>query len=368
MRYFIFMTLLFLSCTSKNKNTNQEGMIFSLNDFFSHHPSLDHKVDEIFSTLNDRDRISQMIVTSAGTNGKPTSVVENLIAKKAIGGILMLGGEKEMLKKLAARFDSLGSVSGALPFIYSSDAEPSLLNLKIKGSVKVPKTIEIKTTSACDSVARIISDELLSLNIRQNFAPVLDVSPNNEAITNRTFGNDSATVVEMASVFAMATQEKQVVATAKHFPGHGLVSGDTHHRLVTIDGALKEVNNYYPLIERGIISIMVGHIAIINNEKYNTEGLPASCSRVVVTDLLKQEMGFEGIVITDAMNMGALSEIEKASLKAVQAGCDMILMEPNELKLLDDIHQLYNTNEEFKSQVDASVKKILRLKICLNII
>jgi len=357
-----------LSCNTKFKNTDQDAMAFSLNDFFTYNPALDQKVNEVFNTLTEKDRIAQMIVTSAGTNGKPTSVVENLIAKKAIGGILMLGGEKKMLKKLAQRFDSLGAQSGALPFIYSSDAEPSLLNLKIKGSVKVPKTIEIKTVQMCDSVASIISDELLSMNIRQNFAPVLDVSPNNEAITNRTFGNDSATVVEMASAFVKATQQKQVVATVKHFPGHGLVSGDTHHRLVTIDGALREVNNYHPLIEQGVISVMVGHIAIVNNERYHTNGLPASCSRVVVTDLLKQEMGFEGIVVTDAMNMGALSEIENASLKAVQAGCDMILMEPNELKLLDDIHQIYTTNSEFKSQVDASVRKILRLKLCLNLI
>jgi beta-N-acetylhexosaminidase len=87
-----------------------------------------------------------------------------------------------------------------------------------------------------------------------------------------------------------------------------------------------------------------------------------------VTDLLKQKLGFKGIVITDAMNMGALRKIENASLKAVEAGCDMILMEPNDIKLHKSIMEKYNANPIFKSQVDQSVKKILRLKICLNII
>jgi beta-N-acetylhexosaminidase len=130
---------------------------------------------------------------------------------------------------------------------------------------------------------------------------------------------------------------------------------------------MEEVPNYQPLIESGVISIMVGHIAVINNEVYNTDGLPSSCSRAIVTELLKKKMGFKGIVITDAMNMGALKQIENASLKAVEAGCDMILMEPAEAKLLEAIYSKYQDEEDFKNQVDDSVRKIIRLKICLNL-
>ena len=137
---------------------------------------------------------------------------------------------------------------------------------------------------------------------------------------------------------------------------------------MTIDGEMKEVPNYIPLIKNGVISIMVGHIAVMNNDTYATGGLPASCSRRIITDLLKNELDFKGIVITDAMNMGALRKIENASLKAVEAGCDMILMEPNEIKLLEDMYKKYMNNKAFKIQIDQSVKKILRLKICLNII
>jgi beta-N-acetylhexosaminidase len=367
-RIFLVLSLIFLSCTSGTEQATMEKQQFSLKNFFTDSPEIDRKVNAVFESMDVKEKIGQMIVTSAGTIGKPRSHVEKLIKNKAIGGILMLGGEKNDLIALAKRFDSLGVVSGALPFIYSSDAEPSLLNRKIKGTRLVPKTVELETPEKCDSVANIIADELISMSIRHNFAPVLDMSPLNEAITNRTFGNDSATVISLASTFVRTTQNRQIAATVKHFPGHGLVSGDTHNQLVTIDGVLEEVPNYMPLIDQGVLSVMVGHIAVINNEKYQTDGLPASCSRVIVTDLLKSDLKFKGIVVTDAMNMGALSQIEKASLKAVQAGCDMILMEPNEMQLLEDIYNLYQRNPDFRQQVDTSVQKILRLKVCLNLI
>jgi beta-N-acetylhexosaminidase len=366
-KLLLFISFFLSFCSAGVEKSPPETVRFSLNDFYQDNPEIDAKVRSALDKLGARERIGQMIITSAGTTGKPRAVVENLIRKKAIGGVLMLSGEKEMLKELSRGFDSLAVVSGVLPLIYSSDAEPSLINRKIKGTQPVPNTVDLGSPHKSDSVAAIISDELLSMNIRQNFAPVLDLSAGNEAITNRTFGNDSARVVSLASAFIRSTQAKGIIATAKHFPGHGLVSGDTHNRLVTIDGEMREAGNYKPIIAAGVISIMVGHIAVINNERFNTDGLPSSCSRAIVTDLLKKLLGFEGIVVTDAMNMGALKQVEQASLKAVEAGCDMILMEPDELQLLESIYARYESDALFREQVDESVRKILRLKVCLNL-
>jgi beta-N-acetylhexosaminidase len=367
-KLLICFSLFLICCNSSPEKEAASVETFSLDDFYSSNQVLDKKVEDIFNDLDPKERIAQMIVVSAGTTGKPTSTVEKLIRKKAIGGVLMLSGDKDQIIKLVHRFDSLSSQEEVLPLIYSSDAEPSLINRKIRGTQIVPKTVELKTTEICDSVTQIISKELISMGIKHNYAPVVDLSPNNEAITNRTFGNDSAEIVRLSEAFIKASHKKGIVATAKHFPGHGLVSGDTHNQLVTIDGEMKEVPNYIPLIKNGVISIMVGHIAVMNNDTYATDGLPASCSRRIVTDLLKNELDFKGIVITDAMNMGALRKIENASLKAVEAGCDMILMEPNEIKLLEDVYEKYMRNDDFKIQIDQSAKKILRLKICLNII
>jgi len=365
----IILSLVLLACApAKKENIAKAQLTYSLSDFYSINELIDAKVDSILSGLDERARIGQMIITVAGATGKPARVVQRLIEEQAVGGVLVLSGEKQQVIDLINSFDRVAESSGALPLIFSSDAEPSLINRKIKGTTIVPKTVDLQTLEACDSIARIISKDLLSMNIRHNFAPVLDISPNNEAITNRTFGNDRKTVIELSSAFIKASQGMEVAATAKHFPGHGLVSGDTHSKLVAIDGEMQEVENYIPVIEQGVISIMVGHIAIVNNEKYQTDGLPASCSRVIVTGLLKQELGYKGIVVTDAMNMGALSQIENASLKAVQAGCDMILMEPDEMALLESIYEQYQSDDVFKAQVNESVKKILRLKVCLNLI
>jgi beta-N-acetylhexosaminidase len=365
--FCLFINMVF-ACAPAGERSTVETPRFQLKDYYNNDPRLDLEVNSVFQSLTDKERIAQMIITSAGKNGKPTAKIRQLIAEKAIGGIVLLGGEKSALFELTQTFDSLAEMSGLLPLIYSADAEPSLFNQRIGGAPQVAKTAAIRTIEHCDLAARTIANTLLDINVRHNYAPVLDLSQNNIAITHRTFGNDSAHVVPLASAFARTMQDQNIAATAKHFPGHGLVSGDTHYDLATIDGLLAEVPNYQALIEGGVVSVMVGHIAVINNELYDTGGLPSTCSRVIVTDLLKKRMGFQGLVISDAMNMGALKSIKKPSLRAVRAGCDMILMEPNERQLLEDIHDLYQLDLEFREQVDISVKKILRLKLCVNVV
>lgn len=365
-KYIIGISLLLLGCGSGEKQSVAKE-VFSLNDFYDSNKAIDKIVDSVFMALSPAERISQMIFTSGGTTGKPTNAVEALIKKKALGGVLMLGGEKGQLTRLAEKFDSLADKGGLVPLLFSADAEPTLINRKIKGSTPVPAAAELQTPERTREIAEIISDELLSMHIKYNYAPVVDLGIGNIAITNRSFGNDSATVTRLALAFIKASKEKGIVTTAKHFPGHGLVSGDTHNQLVTIDGEMKEVNVYRKLIEKGIISIMVGHIAVINNDQFDTDGLPSSCSRAVVTDLLRNKLGFRGIITTDAMNMGALKTIENPSLKAMEAGCDMILMEPNELALLDLATAKYTSDQSFRVQIDESVKRILRLKVCLNL-
>src|SRR5210317_2081294 len=135
-RALIFILLLgtfCLSCISREKPEFQEKeVVFSLKDFLSGNSRLDQVVDSCFNNLESEGRVAQMIVAAAGKNGKPTKTIERLIQKGVIGGLLMLSGEKDDLVELANRFDSLSLLHDHLPLIYSSDAEPSLLNLKIK--------------------------------------------------------------------------------------------------------------------------------------------------------------------------------------------------------------------------------------------
>ncbi len=366
MRKTFFFYILFLSTVVLSFGQQKQ---FNLQDFYDYNPILEHKVDVIFQSLTDSERVAQMIVTSAGELGKPNDVVKKLVKENKVGGVIYLKGTKESHKNLISELNKIAIQNNQLPLLHSMDAEPGLLKGRIKGSQQLPDAIEIKTVKECDSVTKIINRELLNIGVRQNFAPVVDISPNNEAIKSRSFGNDKNNVIQLSKTFIKTTQEEQIIATAKHFPGHGLVKGDTHKQSVYIDGALQELDIYKPLINSGVLSIMVAHITVKNNDKYSTNGLPASCSRNIVTDLLKNKLNFKGLVITDAMNiMKAVTIIKDAPLQASKAGCDMILMPVDETNTRDQILAAMNSDEAFKQQVYQSIKKIIRLKICLDLL
>ena len=254
---------------------------------------------------------------------------------------------------------------GHLPLIFSADAEPTLVNRKIIGSQKVPYTNTIHTIDSVKIIASIISEDLNKIGINQNYAPVIDASPN-KVVSNRSFGLNMDTVISFSNKFINTTQTRNIIATAKHFPGHGYVKGDTHKELIFIDGEMKEVENYIPLIQSGVISIMVAHLAVKNNEEYNTFGLPSTCSRNIVTNLLKDSLGFEGLIVTDALNMGGVANLENNGLKAAEAGCDQLLMPLDEEKVLLNILELIEKDQAFRNEIYNSVKKIIRLKICLG--
>jgi beta-N-acetylhexosaminidase len=306
-----------------------------------------------------------MIVPAIGRLGKPRDHVYNLASKGWIGGILLLNGTLKEFTEDVYKYDSTMLQNNHLPLIFSADAEPTLINRKIKGSKKVPYTNAINNFDSVGIVSDIISNDLLKIGINQNYAPVIDASPN-KVVSNRSFGLNMDTVIKFSQSFITHTQNKNIIATAKHFPGHGYVNGDTHKELIFIDGEMKEVENYKPLIDSGLISIMVAHLAIKNNENFNTNGLPSTCSHKIVNDLLKDSLGFKGLIVTDALNMGAVSSINNNGLLAAIAGCDQLLMPIDEEKVLMNILNEISKNEESKLQVYDSVKKIIRLKLCLG--
>lgn len=344
-------------------SVGQTDQTFKLQDFYSENAALSAETEEVFNQLNPEERVAQMIIASLGKQGKPFATVEPLIQQRKIGGIIFLSGDPQLFKD---QISQINQMAMNWPLLMSMDAEPSLFNRRMPGTPPMLPTSELKSPEQISEAVHDIDRTLKLVGFQQNFAPVVDLSAANVAIGNRTFGSDSATVVPKALQFIEETQRDQIVATAKHFPGHGRVEGDTHKQLVYINGKLTEANLYKPLIDAGVLSIMVGHIAIENNELHNTDGMPSTLSAKVVTELLRNDMNFKGIIITDAMNMGAVASIPDATLLAAKAGCDMILMPPDELGTLSAIMVEMNENEAFKSQVHDSVKRIIRLKLCLG--
>jgi len=365
--------LLFNSCaqTPQKKERKQEVVQiqtkFELQDFLKENKDLDAAVEKVFASLDDTAKVAQLIMPAVGRLGQEKATIDQHIKDRIIGGVLMLNGTKEGFTSWITDFEKQNATYGNLPFLYSADAEPSLVNRKIMGSTVVKKANELKSVEEVRNCAQTISKDLNDIGINYNFSPVVDMSPN-ATVGFRSFGAVPANIIPWSGAFIEETQAQGIVATAKHFPGHGLVSGDTHKALQVIDGELKEIQNYPPLIAQGVLSIMVAHIAVQNNTKYNTNGLPSTCSKAIVTDLLKTEMGYKGLIVTDAMNMGGVVAVPEAAYKAVAAGCDIVLMPVDAKKAHTELLAHYRKDAAFKAQVDAAAKKIIRMKIALGLL
>jgi beta-N-acetylhexosaminidase len=365
--------LLFNSCAQTPKKEIPKPEIvhiqteFKLQDFLQDNKDLDAAVEKVFASLDDTAIVAQLIMPAVGRLGQEKTTIDQHIKDRIIGGVLMLNGTKEGFTSWIQDFEKQNKTYGNLPFLYSADAEPSLVNRKIAGSTLVKKANEMKSIDEVRACAKTISKDLNDIGINYNFSPVVDMSPN-ATVGFRSFGAVPANIIPWSGAFIEETQQQNIIATAKHFPGHGLVSGDTHKSLQMIDGELKEIQNYPPLIAQGVLSIMVAHIAVQNNAKYQTNGLPATCSKTIVTDLLKNEMGFKGLVVTDAMNMGGVVAVPKCAYKAVAAGCDIVLMPVDAKKAHSEILAHYRKDPAFKAQVDAAAKKVIRMKIAMGLL
>ena len=372
--FFIFIFFSLFGC-SQIQNENFTAVTasrkiqteFSLNNFLESNVDLDNKTNLVFNLMDDSSKVAQLLMPAVGRMGLTKLEIDELVKKRMIGGMLMLNGTKEEFKSWIIEFNAINKKKNYLPFLYSADAEPSLINRKIIGSTPVKKAQEVKTIEEAIEVASLISKDLNEIGINYNFAPVIDVS-GNTTVGYRGFGEKIENLIPWSTAFVKETQSKNIIATAKHFPGHGLVSGDTHKTLQTINGELKELENYPPLIQSGVLSIMIAHIAITNNKEYDSKGMPATTSDTIVTKLLRNKLNFKGLIVTDAMNMGGVSQIKNAAVKTIDAGCDIILM-PLEIKIAyNEILNKYKANQVFKLKVDNSVKRIVRMKICLGLI
>jgi len=339
---------------------------FSLTDFYRPNSDLDGLTDSIYNTLSESSRVGQMLITSYGHNGKSKEHVEPLIKANKVGGVIYLKGTHQEHLNNTQRLNQLNT---GLPLLFSMDAEPSLMKGRISTLTGIPKTNAIKTIKENDAVAEKISDELNSIGVRLNFAPDCDMSTSNAAIGSRSYGNDKDTIISKANSFINTSAQLGIVTCAKHFPGHGLVTGDSHHQRVFIDGELKELDVYRGILNNpNLITVMIGHIDIINNKKYNTNGRPSSCSPLIIKTLLKQELGFKGIVISDALGMKALGEFDSPGLEASKAGCDFLCMPKDENKLITNILNEAKKDSSYSEQIEASIKKIIRLKLCLGLL
>lgn len=356
--------------TKEEKKEKQEikpsPLNFTLNDFLKDNDKLNLIVDSIFKSIgSDEERVAQMVITFGGKLGKPEEYVKKIVREKKTGGVLLAGGTKENLQSLITKLKSEVKENKYIPLFFMVDGEPSLVSRKINGSPQFKSAFELsekENIRTADEITKLIKN--LGFNV--NLAPVCDFSDNKEIIGKRSYG-DKKRIIKLASDFIKESHKQNILAVIKHFPGHGRVKGDSHKELVYLSGSIdEEIKIFKAMIDSGALCVMIGHIAI-NDGKYSTEGKPATLSRKIVQDLLRNELGFKGLTITDAMNMKAVSELKTPSLNAAIAGIDLILAPSDEGLLISSIVKKMKEDESFKNQIYSSVKRIIRMKVCLGL-
>ena len=345
---------------------------WTIHSFYSSDTLLDRLTDSIYSSLSDKEKVAQLIMpgTSLKKNiGLPFSEIMQLYKNHQIGGVVFLKGTKTEFTSQISRLNKTSISNKALPLIFSCDCEPALFHKKFMDADSLTTTSSLKTSEQVRKVVDNIASQIKSMGIHWNLAPVVDLSINKEIIDNRSFGSDNKQVVSQSIIFIRQSSQKNIATSVKHFPGHGTVKGDSHRKLVYADSALSELRNFKEVIRHAYpASVMVGHIAIPDNSRYGTKGLPASISKEIVTGLLREELDFNGIIFTDAMNMAAVKSFRDADFRAIKAGNDMVLMPLDAASLHARLLAEMKRSSPIKEQLTASIKKVIRLKICVGAI
>lgn len=318
--------------------------------------------------------------------------IREIIAKYHIGSVILFSQNfvtPEQTKKLVDDLQKAATDAGNPNLIIAVDQEGGRVERFAFNRKKLKNNAEIKTAEEAFEKGEIIGRELAALGINCNFAPVVDVNsnPKNPVINVRSFGDNTQIVSEFGKKFMNGLHRQNIIATAKHFPGHGDTDVDSHLGLPRVNKTLEELEKlelvpFKEMIDAGVDMIMTAHIElpkIENKTVVSKKGgseifLPATVSRTILTDLLRNKMGFNGVIVTDAMNMKAISENfgeAEASKMAIAAGADMVCM-PVILRSKADISKLdlvfetvkdaVKSGEILESQIDKSITRILKLK------
>lgn len=296
-----------------------------------------------------------------------------LTSEQKIGGLIIFGGEVYETAHLTNTLQMLADV----PLLIASDLERGLGN-QIEGATLFPPLMSIGASDS-DELAylmgKITALEARAIGIHLTYAPVVDVNinPDNPIINTRSIGEDPELVSRLSTAFIRGCQENGLMATAKHFPGHGDTDLDSHSVLATIGGDRERLEKVelYPFrkaVDAGVMAIMTAHLRIPALDP--TPNLPATLSPKILTGLLREEMGFRGIIVTDAMGMGGITTLygpEEAALKAVKAGVDMVLLPPKPREVIQALAEAVRSGEIPELRINTSVRRILEAKARLGL-
>lgn len=327
-------------------------------------------VDSVYNAMTFDERVGQLFMVAAFSNKDSLHVaqIDNLIACHNIGGLCFFQGGPGRQAKLTNRYQSQSKV----PLFIGIDAEWGLA-MRLDSINRFPWNMTLGAIQDINLIKRVGDEygkQAHRLGLHFNFAPVLDINtnPKNPIIGNRSFGEDKVNVTARAMALMKGIQSHGVLATGKHFPGHGDTSVDSHHTLPLVNFSKQRLNEveFYPykrLFNEGLASVMVAHLSVPSLEP--REGYPSSISYNVVTNVLQKELGFGGLIFTDALNMKGASNFKQPGeidLEAFLAGNDILLYAENVPRAFEKICVAYQDSIISEERLAHSVKKILRYK------
>ena len=327
-------------------------------------------VDKTYSDMSLEERIGQLFMVMVHSDQGRASAEKTLgiIADHGIGGVIFSTGGPVRQARLTNEFQQ----KSRIPLLIGQDAEWGLA-MRLDSTYAFPWNLTLGAIRDSATIARVgrqIGTHAKRIGVHFNFAPDVDVNinPMNPIIGNRSFGEDPNNVTAKGIAFMKGLQEAGILTSAKHFPGHGDTAVDSHHSLPVIDVSRSRLDSvellpYKSLIREGVNSVMVAHLNVPSIEP--DPNIPASLSRNTIRKVLSDELGFNGLIITDALNMKGVSGKEEdgnAELKAFLAGNDILLMPKDLLKAKNKLAKAFYSGLISEERLEKSVKKILAAK------
>lgn len=350
---------------------------------------LQNRINEIISGMTLEEKAAQlfMITPEALTGMDPVTAAGETTRKALeeypVGGIIYFRKNlvnPEQVRTMTANIQTYAMERTGLPLLLSVDEEGGSVTrfgnnpgFDFDASADMKAIGESGDPQQAYELGERLGSFLYDLGINMDNAPDADVlsNPQNTVVRDRSFGSDCEVVSEMALAELRGLESQGVIGMLKHFPGHGATAGDTHEGYAYTDASLEEMkaNELVPFadgIEAGVDVIMVGHISC---PQVTGDDLPASLSEKMTTQILRQEMGYDGFLITDAMNMGAVSEnysSSEAAVAAIRAGIDMILMPQDFQQAYEGILNAVESGELTEERIDESLRRITALKLKIS--
>ncbi|GAB2624232.1 glycoside hydrolase family 3 N-terminal domain-containing protein [Belliella aquatica] len=327
-------------------------------------------VDSVFNSQTFEQRLGQLFMVAAYSNrdAKHREEIAKLIKEQNLGGLIFFQGGPVRQANLTNYYQSISDT----PLFIAMDAEWGI-NMRLDSVITFPKAMTLGALpdeKLIYDMGKEIARQFTELGMHINFAPVVDVNsnPDNPVIGYRAFGEEKRLVTRKSMAYMKGLQEHGVIANAKHFPGHGDTESDSHYTLPVIRHSQNRIFDidlypYRELIDEDLMSVMVAHLHIpsLDSEKNKATTL----SKYVVTDLLKDQMNFEGLVFTDALNMKGVSSYYKpgeVDLLALQAGNDILLYSEDVPKAKEMIMQAISEGKISQEEIDSRVIKVLKAK------